>query len=251
MPIKCGGAPQKIMYLSEETWRTNGVRSKTDIHFHTSMGNLFPNCEKFADALKPIAEDKGITTHFKQYLKSVDKEQRTATFVDTASGEEVQTVNWDFIHITPPQSSPDFVAQSALAAGNGFVDVDSATLRHNKYDNVFSCGDVANLPTAKTAAGVFGQAPVLVNNLLKAMEGKTLNEEYDGYQSCPLFTGDKKLMLIEFKYGGESAETFGEQTAPRWLWFFLKRNVFPVMYMEFMPRGEWYGRNGFRKPVFK
>ena len=27
MPIKCGGAPQKIMYLSEETWRKRGVRA--------------------------------------------------------------------------------------------------------------------------------------------------------------------------------------------------------------------------------
>ena len=26
MPIKCGGGPQKIMYLSEETFRKNGVR---------------------------------------------------------------------------------------------------------------------------------------------------------------------------------------------------------------------------------
>ncbi len=26
MPIKCGGAPQKIMYLCEETWRKNGIR---------------------------------------------------------------------------------------------------------------------------------------------------------------------------------------------------------------------------------
>lgn len=31
MPIKCGGAPQKIMYLSEETWRNNGIRDKCDI----------------------------------------------------------------------------------------------------------------------------------------------------------------------------------------------------------------------------
>ena len=27
MPIKCGGAPQKVMYLSEETFRRNGVRN--------------------------------------------------------------------------------------------------------------------------------------------------------------------------------------------------------------------------------
>ena len=31
---------------------------------------------------------------------------------------------------------------------------------------------------------------------------------YNGYSSCPLFVGDGKLMLVEFKYGGVSDETF-------------------------------------------
>lgn len=44
MPIKCGGAPQKIMYLSEETFRKNGVRKDSNVAFHTTVGNLFPNC---------------------------------------------------------------------------------------------------------------------------------------------------------------------------------------------------------------
>jgi sulfide:quinone oxidoreductase len=34
------------------------------------------------------------------------------------------------------------------------------------------------------------------------------NSSYDGYASCPIFVGDKKLMLAEFKYGGLPAETF-------------------------------------------
>jgi sulfide:quinone oxidoreductase len=44
MPIKCGGAPQKILYLSEETWRKKGIRNDCDITFETTAGNLFPNC---------------------------------------------------------------------------------------------------------------------------------------------------------------------------------------------------------------
>lgn len=32
--------------------------------------------------------------------------------------------------------------------------------------------------------------------------------KYDGYASCPLFVGDGKLMMIEFKYGGIADETF-------------------------------------------
>lgn len=53
-PIKCGGAPQKIMYLSEETWRKNGVRDNIDMHFFTSTPTMFP-VEKYGSALLPIA----------------------------------------------------------------------------------------------------------------------------------------------------------------------------------------------------
>ena len=32
-PIKCAGAPQKIMYLAEETWRQRGILAKTNIQY--------------------------------------------------------------------------------------------------------------------------------------------------------------------------------------------------------------------------
>lgn len=63
MPIKCAGAPQKIMYLSEETFRKNGVRQDSEVHFYTTVPNLFPNCNKFENALKPIAASKNIDVH--------------------------------------------------------------------------------------------------------------------------------------------------------------------------------------------
>lgn len=59
------------------------------------------------------------------------------------------------LHVVPPHSAPDFVAQSSLAAPNGWLDVNAKSLQHNKYENIFGLGDVNNLPTAKTAAGAF------------------------------------------------------------------------------------------------
>lgn len=50
MPVKCGGAPQKIMYLSEETFRTNNVRKDTDMHWYTSAPSMFP-VKKYSEAL--------------------------------------------------------------------------------------------------------------------------------------------------------------------------------------------------------
>lgn len=88
------------------------------------------------------------------------------------------------------------------------MDVDINTMQHNKFPNVYAIGDVANLPTAKTAAALFSQVPIVVDNILKAMEGKKGKGKYDGYSSCPMFVGDNKLLMIEFKYDGIPAETF-------------------------------------------
>lgn len=159
------------------------------------------------------------------------------------------TTDYDFLHIVPPQTAPSFT--SSLAAPNGFVDVNINTLRHNKYPNVFALGDVANLPTGKTAAGIFLQAPVVVNNLLKQMENQKLNGTYNGYSSCPMFVGDKKLMMIEFKYDSIPDETFNDnQTEPNYCQYLMKKEVFPRVYFKFMPKGIWYGTNTFFKPQY-
>ena len=42
MPIKCGGAPQKILYLSESRWRELGRRKNIDVQFFTAIPLLFP-----------------------------------------------------------------------------------------------------------------------------------------------------------------------------------------------------------------
>ena len=50
---------------------------------------------------------------------------------------------------------------------------------------------------------------MLTHNLVHHMEtGKVGNAIYDGYASCPLFTGRGELLLAEFKYGLERKETF-------------------------------------------
>lgn len=98
-----------------------------------------------------------------------------------------------------------------LADSVGWVDVDQGTLQHKKYENVFSLGDSSSLPTSKTAAAITGQSPVLTHNLVALMEtGKIGDAIYDGYTSCPLFTGRGSLLLAEFKYGAERKETFGK-----------------------------------------
>lgn len=69
-----------MMYLSEETWRKNGVRGDTDVRFVSSAGNMFPNCPKFSDALKVIAASKGCNPYFGHTVYKVDSGNRKVFF---------------------------------------------------------------------------------------------------------------------------------------------------------------------------
>ena len=66
-----------------------------------------------------------------------------------------------------------------------------------------------------------------------------------------MFVGDKKLMLIEFKYDNIPAETFtNSQTEPNYFFYFLKRYIFPRVYFKLAPKGLWFGRNTIFRPKF-
>jgi len=42
MPIKCGGAPQKILYLSESRWRKLGRRNDIEVLYYSALPVMFP-----------------------------------------------------------------------------------------------------------------------------------------------------------------------------------------------------------------
>ena len=80
--------------------------------------------------------------------------------------------------------------------------------------------------------------PVLVANLLAAKAGKPLLARYDGYASCPLVTGYGKLILAEFDYDGNPAESFPfDQTKERFSMYMLKLHGLPEVYWNGMLRG--------------
>ena len=237
--VKCGGAPQKIMYLAGDYLRRHGLTDQVKVEFCTAGGVIF-GIEKYAKTLRKVAERYRVGLHFKHDLIRVDGEKKQATFKVTAPDGAVSEVTkpFDMLHVTPPQSAPDFVQNSPLANENGWVDVDKFTLQHKKYPNVFSLGDASGMPNSKTGAAVRKQAPVLVDNLLALMAGKTPIAQYNGYSSCPIVTAYGKLMLAEFDYDNKPTETFPfDQSQERWSMWVLKRYVLPWLYWNRILQG--------------
>jgi sulfide:quinone oxidoreductase len=240
MPIKCAGAPQKIMYLAADRFRKKGISDKVNVEFFNAGPGMF-GVPFFAKALSKVVADYGITTNFSHNLVAIDGKAKKATFeVTDADGKKSKvTKEFDMIHVTPPQSAPDFIKSSPLANEGGWVDVHKSTLQHNKFSNVFGLGDVASTPNAKTAAAVRKQVPVVVDNILKLIDKKDLIEGYDGYGSCPLTTSLNTVMLAEFSYGGKVTPSFpflDPRTNSR-LWWFGKTFGFPWLYWHIMIKG--------------
>ncbi len=87
---------------------------------------MFPPNDEFSDALDEICKSKGINQFFKHELTAIDKENRRATFTDP-NGDSIEK-DFDFLHMTPAQTAPDFVAKSQLAHESGWLDVNIGTL---------------------------------------------------------------------------------------------------------------------------
>jgi len=235
-PIKCAGAPQKIMYLAEHAFRRQGVRDKSEV-IYTAAGPRIFGVPKYRAALEKVIEGRGIDTRFRHNLVALRPKSKEAVFRDLDSDKEV-VLGYDMIHVTPPQSSPDFIKSSPLANEAGWVEVDKYTTQHTRYANVFSLGDCSSLPTSKTGAAVRKQAPVTAQNLLAVRDGREAKQRYDGYASCPLITGYGTCILAEFDYEGQPAETFDfDQAEERYSMYALKAYALPKIYWHGMLRG--------------
>lgn len=248
MPIKCAGAPQKALYLSGDAWHRRGVLKDIDIQFMNAGGVLF-GVKEYVPALMNYIDKYDATLNFHHTLTSVDGEARRASFKVTKPDAEpaVVTVDFDMMHVCPPQVAPDFIRVSPLADAAGWVDVDQATLRHKTFDNIWSLGDVMNAPNAKTMAAARKQAPTVAENIVADIQGRSPVAQYDGYGSCPLTVERGKIVLAEFGYGGALKPSFPsfiiDGTKPSRAAWFLKEKLLPPIYWKAMLKGkEWMAK---------
>ncbi|AWT09828.1 TIGR01244 family phosphatase [Stutzerimonas frequens] len=242
MPIKCAGAPQKAMYLSCDHWLRQGVLKDIQVDFCSAGAVLFGVAD-FVPGLMAYVERYGAELNFNNRLTAVDGPARKAWFdVVDSNGQSRRIVReFDMLHLVPPQHAPEFIRQSALSTADGWFEAEHETLRHPRFGNIFSLGDVCSAPNAKTAAAVRKQAPVVAENVLSVLSGAGTRAIYDGYGSCPLTVERGKVILAEFGYGGKLLPTFPlDPKVPRRLAWKLKTRWMPSIYFDMMLKGhEW------------
>lgn len=239
MPIKCPGAPQKILYMAADYWRRQGVLGDTALRFRIATPSLFSVTE-YVPTLEAVCRRYGIEVGYGTRLVSVDGPRAIATFERAAADGAIARWDepYDLLHAVPPQGPTAAVRASALADADGWLDVDPETLQHRRYPNVFGMGDATSVPTSKTAAAVRAQLPVAVANLLAVIADRTPDMHYSGYASCPLITAYGKVVLAEFVYGRRIAPSLPwDSTRERRSAWWLKTSLLPWMYWQRLLKG--------------
>ncbi len=232
--MKCAGAPLKHTFLIEDIARTAGTRGKLDLHYMANNDSLF-GVPIVSEKVRMLFGDRGITPDYSHVLRGLDAGAKTATF-DTPEGSV--TMEYDYIHVIPPQRAPEVIRQSGLSwddkwTDQGWVECDMATLRHLRYDTIWALGDVAGVPKGKTAASVKWQVPVVEDGLISAIEGREATETYNGYTSCPMITRVGRAMLVEFDYNNNLTPSFPGIIAPLeelWISWLMKEVALKATY---------------------
>lgn len=252
-PIKCGGAPKKIMYLTNARLKEAGARENAELVFYPSGGAMF-GVPEYHDAIVGQFKREDFKWHYRHNLIEVDIEKKIAVFDSTwwekgpwdpimkdyevIPKHEKLRVPYDLLHIAPPQIAPREIRESDIGSSKGWVPVNKETLQHIRFDNVFAIGDIAQVPMGKTGGSIRKQYKILVDNLISQMEGKALKSKYAGYTVCPLITDIGTVMLAEFDWTIKPTPSFPlDPTVERWVFWLMKVYALKPMTMYGMLSG--------------
>jgi sulfide:quinone oxidoreductase len=76
-------------------------------------------------------------------------------------------------------------------------------LQSKNRENVWVIGDAGDVPTSKAGSVAHFMLEVLIENLLRHMEGMEPLPKFDGHANCFIESGFEKGILIDFNYDVE------------------------------------------------
>jgi sulfide:quinone oxidoreductase len=215
-PGTCSGASQKPMYLACDHWRATGVLDDIRVVLVVPTPTMFGMPLIDAELERKVAE-YGIEVRYGRQLVAVDAAARTVEIAGDDRGRALlgpdhavqaddpdvhrETLAYDVLHAVPPQSAPDWLAGTELAApgdAGGFVEVDPLTLRHPRFPDVWALGDAAATTNSKSGGALRQQTTTVAKNLVAARKGKPLPQTYDGYSVCPFVVSRSTVVFAEF-----------------------------------------------------
>jgi sulfide:quinone oxidoreductase len=207
MPIKCPVAPLEFCFLADWYFTDRGIRDKVEITYATPLDGAFTKPVASA-TLKSLLEEKGVhlVTEF-----NTGQVVGGTVVGGTADGDEKKLVGYDgrevpfdLAVVIPLHSGAEYVGRSeGLGDDLNFVPTNKETLQSNAKPNIFVIGDATNVPASKAGSVTHFEGEVLVENIIRFLDGKDLTSHFDGHANCFIETGFGKALLIDFNYDTE------------------------------------------------
>ena len=196
MPIKCPVAPLEFAFLADTYFKKKGIRDKVDISYVTPMSGAFTKPVATRE-LNYLLEKKNISIVPDFNIERIDTENNK--IIDYGEKE----VEYDLLVTVPTNMGSEIIEKSGFGDELNFVPTDKHTLQSKVKENIFVIGDATDLPSSKAGSVAHFQSEILLENILRFINGKELKEDFDGHSNCFIETGDNKALLIDFNYDQE------------------------------------------------
>jgi sulfide:quinone oxidoreductase len=193
MPIKCPVAPLEFLFLADWFFHERGIRDKVEIVYATPLPGAFTK-PRASGILGNMLEEKGIHLEPDFAVMEVDNNKQVIRSYDE------REIGYDLLVTVPTNMGADVIERSGMGDELNFVPTDKHTLQSSQWENVWVIGDASNVPTSKAGSVAHFQLDVLVENMLRHMEGLEPLPKFDGHANCYIETGFEKGILIDFNY---------------------------------------------------
>jgi sulfide:quinone oxidoreductase len=193
MPIKCPVAPLEFLFLADWFFHERGIRDKVEIVFTTPLPGAFTK-PRASSMLGDILDQKGIHLEADYNIMEVDSGKNVIRSYDE------REINYDLLVSVPTNMGADVIERSGMGDELNFIPTDKHTLQSKKWENVWIIGDAGNVPASKAGSVAHFMLDVLIENLIRAIEGLTPLPDFDGHANCFIESGFNKGILIDFNY---------------------------------------------------
>lgn len=196
MPIKCPVAPLEFLFLADWFFKERGIRDKVDITFATPLPGAFTK-PRASSVLGNMLTDRGISLETEFAIMEVDNAKQVIRSYDD------REIGYDLLVTIPTNKGAEVIGASGMGDELNFVPVNKNTMQSDKWENIWLIGDASNAPTSKAGSVAHFMLDVVVENILRHMEGLEPLPKFDGHANCFIESGNEKGVLIDFNYDVE------------------------------------------------